>query len=930
MKLFRTDTILAIAIAAFAVSSCSVKPELITISSARTFDCFTASIEGSETKALIDSQGAVNWQEGDCILIFSDTQKDGVVYTWDGKGAFRGEPISGNTFYAFYPFLSWTDMEGQFVKRRDSESLILKSMPITLYGDRSFMLPMVAKSTDNRLNFKQTFAMLHFTITGKGKYNQLRVSSNGQERVWGHGEIDLGADTPVFSLEEMINFSSRLRQNVYLDFDQQEKGEFFFGIPECVLENGFTFELLDFDSDGIKAHLTKSTTKRLEFQRAHMYNYVVDTSEMAQEEVYDQRAALAAFYQATGGDNWFNNTNWCTDAPLNEWYGLMVERGMVWQIDLQNNNLTGTLTPELAKLNDLTVMALSHNQIGGSLPSELAEMRNLEYLGLYSNRIEGEIPANYPGFIKEMWLGDNRLYGEIPAFFLEDPYWNSGNWSRILEKNLYSLETYHVYPEPFSDVFLDGTSFEVREECAKNTYTAFFNWWSGCPAALYYLSVLKEAYEVYKDKGFEIISCNYGDEDNTDAIRSCIEEYKIPWRTYVAYSGQGREHHIFSCPEYPSMQILDSSGRMVFCSSVNDDCYKIKEWLEEHLGDNPQQEKYYSTDFSRDGKVNVLQSATEGKGIDLVFMGDAYSDRQIANGEYAADVNRAVEAFFSVEPYRSFRNMFNVYEVEVVSLNEGYKSGNETALNGWFKGSDLGGNSSAIFNYASAAVPGSKEETTMVVLMNRDYYAGVCQMFYVEHGDYGTGSAIAYVPVAQAESQLTHLVCHEAGGHGFAKLDDEYTRDNNFYITQAFINERRMMEPYGWWKNVDFTSDPTAVKWAQFITDERYANEQIGVYEGASTFWYGAWRPTDDSIMNIDTTHMYNAPSRYAIWYRINKLAYGPEWNGTYEDFVTYDAVNRTPEANAARRSARRNSVEKGFAPLAPPVVVRGGWNQAK
>lgn len=929
MKPLSIKVILVIALAAFAGTSCSIRPEQIAISATRTFDCFTASIEEAGTKALIESQGSVNWQEGDCILVFSDTQKDGVTYTWDGKGAFRGEPVSGNTFYAFYPFLSWADMDGQFVKQKDSESLILEIRPITMYGDRSFMLPMVAKSTDNRLNFKQTFAMLHFTITGKGQYNQLRVTSNGQERVWGHGVIDLGADTPVFQLGEMINFSSRMQQNVYLDFDQQEKGEFFFGIPECILEKGFTFELLNLDEDGIKTHLTKSTTKRLEFHRAHMYNYVVDTSEMVQEEVYDQRAALAAFYQATGGDNWFNNTNWCTDAPLDEWYGLLVQRGMVWQISLQGNNLTGTLTPEIAKLNDLTVLALSNNRIGGSLLPELAEMRNLEYLGLYSNQIEGVIPAHYPGFIKDISLGDNRLYGEIPAFFLEDPYWNSGNWQRILEKNFFSLETYPVYPESFSDVFIDGTPFELREECAKNTYTALFNWWSGCPAAVYYVAVLREAYDAYKDKGFEVISCNYGDEDNTDLIRSCIEDYQIPWRTYIAYAGQGREHHIICCPEYPSVQILDSSGRMVFCSSVTDDCYKIEEWLDEHLGDNSQQEKYCSTDFSRDGKVNVLQKATEGKGIDLVFMGDAYSDRQIAKGEYASDMNRAVEAFFSVEPYHSFRNMFNVYVVEVVSLNEGYKSGNETALNGWFKGSDLGGDSSAIINYASAAVPGPKDETTVVVLMNRDYYAGICQMYHLEQGDYGSGPSIAYVPAAQNESQLTHLVCHEAGGHGFAKLDDEYSSDGNFYITQAYINERHMMEPYGWWKNVDFTNDPTSVKWAQFITDERYSNEQIGVYEGASTFWYGAWRPTDDSIMNLGTTHMYNAPSRYAIWYRINKLAFGPDWNGTYEDFVAYDAVNRTPAA-AARRSARRNSLEKGFAPLSPPVVVRGSWKQAK
>ena len=38
---------------------------------------------------------------------------------------------------------------------------------------------------------------------------------------------------------------------------------------------------------------------------------------------------------------------------------------------------------------------------------------------------------------------------------------------------------------------------------------------------------------------------------------------------------------------------------------------------------------------------------------------------------------------------------------------------------------------------------------------------------------------------------------------------------------------------YGWWKNVDFKIDPSQVKWSQFIYDNRYANENIGCYEGA-------------------------------------------------------------------------------------------------
>ena len=881
----------------------------------RTYDSFTASILGSDVKSLIDTEGLVRWEEGDCILVISDIQKEGVAFEWDGISAFRGGSISGNTFYAYYPY------DGS-VCYLDKESLIMEVKPIYTEGNR-LTAPMVAQSTDNQLTFKQTCAILHFTITGEGQYNLVRVSNNGQERINGFGTIDLKNEKPVLAIPETMDESFRLTNYQDLDLDQERKAEYFFAIPECAMPDGFTLELMQVDreQENILAHLSKMTRKRLDARRGCMYSYEVDTSEMTQEEIFDQRAVLTAFYQATGGDNWITNTNWCTDAPISTWYGIREEMGLVINIDLQNNNLTGSLTPELAKLTGLTGLSLHGNKIGGTLPPELAEMRNLYYINVTGNLIEGVIPDNYPGYLKESWLFENHLSGTIPAGYLEDPEWNDKKWNWIMVKNQYSLVDVSVFPTPFSDVDLDGKPFNLLDECAKNKYTAIFLWWSGCPAAEYYTPVLREAYEAYKDHGFEVIACNYGDEYDTDKIRSAMDTFGIPWRTYVAYCVDGVEPHVISCSEYPCVHVLDKNGRLVFSSDVSDNCYLIKDWLRDHMGATPQPDRYSSSDFSHDGKVNVLQTATEGKGIDLVFMGDAYSDRQIASGKYAADMNRAVDAFFSVEPYKSFRNMFNVYVIEAVSVNEGYMEGNETALGGWFHGTDVGGNDTAVYNYLSAAIPGSLDETTVVVLMNRDYYGGVCHMVWSQgQGDYGSGLTISYFPACRNEETLSYLVHHEVGGHGFAKLDDEYSYAENGYILQSVIDERKAMVPRGWWKNVDFTSDPTRVKWATFINDSRYDSEQIGVYEGACTYWQGAWRPTEDSIMNHNTVESFNAPSREAIWIRLHKLAYGPEWEYDFEAFVSYDAKNR---ASAQTKSCQSGRSATSFPPLSPPVIIR-------
>ena len=77
---------------------------------------------------------------------------------------------------------------------------------------------------------------------------------------------------------------------------------------------------------------------------------------------------------------------------------------------------------------------------------------------------------------------------------------------------------------------------------------------------------------------------------------------------------------------------------------------------------------YISSDYTADGQVTQLQESTIGNGLNLILMGDAFSDRQIADGTYAGIMQNAMDAFFSEEPYKSFKNYFNVYSVNIVSI----------------------------------------------------------------------------------------------------------------------------------------------------------------------------------------------------------------------------------------------------------------------
>ncbi len=81
------------------------------------------------------------------------------------------------------------------------------------------------------------------------------------------------------------------------------------------------------------------------------------------------RAALEAFYTAAGGPDWSNNTNWLSDAPLGEWYGVAVdERGRVAELELEANGLSGELASEMGNLADLTTLRLSENELTGYHP----------------------------------------------------------------------------------------------------------------------------------------------------------------------------------------------------------------------------------------------------------------------------------------------------------------------------------------------------------------------------------------------------------------------------------------------------------------------------------------------------------------------------------------------------------------------------------
>ena len=324
---------------------------------------------------------------------------------------------------------------------------------------------------------------------------------------------------------------------------------------------------------------------------------------------------------------------------------------------------------------------------------------------------------------------------------------------------------------------------------------------------------------------------------------------------------------------------------------------------------------YTSTDYSHDGEVIKMQTATEGNGVDLVFMGEAFTDKDMASGgAYEKKMQAAMEQFFSQEPYTSLRHRFNVYMVKVVSPNEEFAENAVHAIN---EDDDIA------FDYAMNAVGENPDNIMVGVVYNTNTFSdrSYCTMYF------GDGSCVAYIM-----EDINEVLNHELGGHGVAQLLDEYVEWG--YESESLPDYEKeffedMWQKYGAAANVDWRSNPAQVKWAKFISDPRYASEQVGVYEGSMLYGQGAYRPTVNSMMRYNDCG-FNAPSREAIYKYVMTYSEGDSWKYDYETFVSFDASGRAAFSQSLAKARQTDDkTQQKRIESRPPVIYKGTWRDA-
>ncbi|WP_294420415.1 fimbrillin family protein [Prevotella sp.] len=289
----------------------------------------------------------------------------------------------------------------------------------------------------------------------------------------------------------------------------------------------------------------------------------------------------------------------------------------------------------------------------------------------------------------------------------------------------------------------------------------------------------------------------------------------------------------------------------------------------------------------------TLQKATKGRngGINIVLLGDGYNAKDIADGDYLKHIKQEVEHFFGIEPYKTYRNYFNVYTAIPLSTESGVGTVNTIRYNRFSTtftgGVGLKADYDEIFSYALGAPTVNKDnlkETLIIIVPNSTDYGGICQMW-------PDGSAIAFCPLSTYGYPLDTrgVVQHEAGGHGFGKLGDEYIYHNAFIDACSctccgHVMEFNSAKSLGWYDNLSLTGKMHNVGWSHLIFDDRYS-DIVDIYEGGYMHNRGVFRSEQNSCMNNDIPY-YSTISRESIVKRIKRYA-GETFS--FEEFVKYD-----------------------------------------
>ena len=328
-----------------------------------------------------DGVTKVTWLKNDAIGIVDEqgmqyqylSADSGSITCFQIADSRKLNATEGDTLWAYYPYSLWSMAGKHQVSCNVSP---IQKMSEGLAKNDFMTATAVVKDGEVSLRFKHLFAILRMTIP------TTLLQVDGDQKV----QLHITSSTPISENDGVLDLKTGEFSNnnpmtdIYYELDE-ELGDAASVVCDIVMlpqQGGNTLSINKLIIGSHSESLYQVNLPEEGMLAGHVY-----TVALKEEEIFGQveidRNALIALYKATGGDNWTNNSNWCSDKPLSEWYGVKTTSfGSVYELNLDYNNLVGTLPPEIGDLAHLNALSLCATSLTGTLPEEFGRLDRLE------------------------------------------------------------------------------------------------------------------------------------------------------------------------------------------------------------------------------------------------------------------------------------------------------------------------------------------------------------------------------------------------------------------------------------------------------------------------------------------------------------------------------------------------------------------------
>ncbi len=653
-----------------------------------------------------------------------------------------------------------------------------------------------------------------------------------------------------------------------------------------------------------------------------------------------ERTALRAIYREANGEGWTNSDNWCSEKPLGEWYGVATDDdGHVVELRLSRNNLRGAIAHEIALLKHLRILDLSRNELECDLiymrpedydiVCDIDGLHELEEIDLSRNRLRApfggalaledmpgirRVDLSYNEFTSdinsirwrtlfengrtvELFFNGNKMSGEVNDFLLNHPEWDRIALQIVRQYYPSAVEygrEIHVPEFTFTDM-RTGAQQSIRNLCSQNERTMILAWDPTDEKSIRFAErSVRRYHTLYEEQGFAVVAILPEGEESRRAAEQYLATHEVEWPVVADYADAQGRRIMLDVEPYPSYLLFDREAVLVddvftgaYGNGVESITFDLTErefqyanYMNEHCGKAFGDCTYESRDYSMDKKSEMLQRATKGKGIDIVLIGDVFTDIDIETGFYRDVMEYAMETFFSVEPTKSYREYFNVYMIYAVSkkrqLSENWNDSALKTVADEFERAGVDLYPWAAEDYVAAAHTNSLYTCTSIIVNAQRVavtYMGNFKRTYAYTG-------LPYNGISMFQTSFRH----ESIGHGFGLLGDEYTTFGSGTIPELEKQALRSVLNDGSYLNLALTKDPIEVPWAHLIGHPNYP--EVDIYEGGYCYEKGVWRSAADGIMRASSDGYFNTVCRELLVKRILTLA-GEEY--TFNKFLQTD-----------------------------------------